>query len=72
MTNGAKHATDLACRVFTKTAEKIIVSAPTYMTTLQCLRQHGLNFVAIPQDDMGMRTDILQRRLESMRETPSR
>lgn len=67
VTNGAKHATDLACRVFTEPGDKIIVSAPTYMTTLQCLRSHGLTFVAIDQDEDGMRTDILEARLATMR-----
>ncbi|WP_305985582.1 PLP-dependent aminotransferase family protein [Roseibium sp. MMSF_3544] len=67
ITNGAKHATDLACRVFTEPGDKIIVTAPTYMTTLQCLRSHGLTFVAIPQDKDGMRTDILAARLATMR-----
>lgn len=67
ITNGAKHATDLACRVFSDPGDKIIVTAPTYMTTLQCLRSHGLSFVAMPQDDEGMRADLLEKRLKSMR-----
>ncbi|MEX0347432.1 MAG: PLP-dependent aminotransferase family protein [Rhizobiaceae bacterium] len=67
ITNGAKHATDLACRVFTEPGDKIIVTTPTYMTTLQCLRSHGLSFVAIPQDSEGMRTEILERRLATIR-----
>ena len=67
ITNGAKHATDLVCRVFTEAGDKIIVTAPTYMTTLQCLRGHGLNFVAVPQDEDGMRSDILEARLATMR-----
>lgn len=66
ITNGAKHATDLAARVFVEHGDRVIVSAPTYMTTLQCLRTHGSNFLAIPQDADGMRTDILERRLETM------
>lgn len=66
ITNGAKHATDLACRVFTEAGDKIIVTAPTYMTTLQCLRSHNLDIVAIPQDDDGLRTDLLEQRLETM------
>ncbi len=37
------------------------------MTTLQCLRSHGLTFVSIPQDDEGMRSDILENRLATMR-----
>ena len=67
ITNGAKHATDLVCRVFTEPGDAIIVTAPTYMTTLQCLRSHGLTFVAIPQDGSGMRTDLLEARLRTMR-----
>ena len=67
ITNGAKHATDLAARVFTEPGDKIIVSAPTYMTSLQSLRMHGLVFVAIPQDDDGMQTDVLAHRLATMR-----
>lgn len=67
ITNGAKHATDLACRVFTDPGDRIIVTQPTYMTTLQCLRSHGLSFVAVPQDEEGMRADLLEKRLTSMR-----
>lgn len=67
VTNGAKHATDLACRVFTEAGDKIIVTAPTYMTTLQCLRSHGLSFIAIPQDEDGLRTDLLEARLATLR-----
>ncbi|MEM9027558.1 MAG: PLP-dependent aminotransferase family protein [Pseudomonadota bacterium] len=67
ITNGAKHATDLACRVFLEPGDRMIVTAPTYMTTLQCLRGHDVSLMAIPQDDDGMITDILQRRLETLR-----
>ncbi len=66
VTNGAKHATDLAARVFLESGDRMIVSAPTYMTTLACLRSHGANFLAIPQDEGGMRTDILAHRLRTM------
>lgn len=64
--NGAKHATDLACRVFTEPGDRIIVTAPTYMTTLQNFRHHGLNLMDIPQDEEGMRADLLERRLETL------
>lgn len=66
ITNGAKHASDLAARVFLEPGDRMIVTAPTYMTTLACLRTHGANFVAIPQDQDGMRIDILERRLRTM------
>ena len=66
VTNGAKHATDLACRVFTEPGDRIIVTAPTYMTTLQNFRAHGLNFLAIPQDGEGMETAVLEKRLKTL------
>lgn len=66
ITNGAKHATDLACRVFVEPGDRIIVTAPTYMTTLQCFRTHGVNFLTIPQDGSGMQTDLLEQRLQTL------
>lgn len=66
ITNGAKHATDLACRVFIEPGDRMIVTAPTYMTTLQNFRSHGANFLAIPQDSEGMRSDILEARLQTL------
>ena len=68
ITNGAKHAADLLFRAFIDPGDRIIVSAPTYMTTLQCMRNHDANFIKIPQDNEGMRTDILERRLTTIRE----
>jgi 2-aminoadipate transaminase len=68
ITNGAKHAADLLFRAFIDPGDRIIVSAPTYMTTLQCMRNHDVNFIAIPQDNEGMRTDILERRLATIKE----
>lgn len=64
--NGAKHATDLVCRVFTEPGDRIVVTAPTYMTTLQGFRNHGLNFLEIPQDEEGMRADLLEARLTTL------
>jgi len=66
VTNGAKHATDLVCRVFTEPGDRIVVTAPTYMTTLQNFRQHGLNLMGMTQDEEGMRADVLQRSLETL------
>lgn len=66
VTNGAKHATDLVCRVFTDPGDRIIVTAPTYMTTLQSFRQHGLILLGMPQDEEGMRADALERRLATL------
>lgn len=64
---GAKHALDLALRVFMEKGDTIIVAAPSYMTALSIMKTHELNFLEIPQDDDGMLVDDLEQRLETMR-----
>lgn len=66
VTNGAKHATELAVRVFTDVGDRIIVTEPTYMTTLQTFWNHGLNLLAIPQNGEGLDADLLEARLETL------
>jgi len=66
ITNGAKHATELALMVFAEPGDKVIVTSPTYMTTLQCFRNHGVDLLGIPMDGAGMRVDILEGRLKTI------
>lgn len=62
--NGAKHGLDLVCRVFLEPGDRVIVTAPTYMTALSILRTHEVEFLAVPQDDQGMCADELESRLQ--------
>lgn len=66
VTNGAKHALDLACRVFVEPGDRVIVTAPSYMTALHILRTHEVSFLEVPQDRDGMDTAYLQRALERL------
>lgn len=66
--NGAKHGLDLACRVFVEPGDKVVVTAPTYMTALTILRTHEVEFWAIPQDENGIQTDSLEHRLVTAKE----
>ena len=63
VTNGAKHAVDLACRVFVEPGDRVIVTAPTYMTSMNHMRTHGASFLTVPQDDDGMMTEVLEAKL---------
>ena len=63
VTNGAKHALDLACRAFVEPGDRIIVSDPTYMTALQIMRCHEAGFLAIPQDGEGLDAGRLETEL---------
>ena len=64
--NGAKHGLDLVCRVFLEPGDRVIVSAPTYMTALSILRTHEVAFVPVGQDDQGMKVDELEATLQAM------
>ncbi|MCY4541056.1 MAG: PLP-dependent aminotransferase family protein [Rhodobacteraceae bacterium] len=66
VTNGAKHALDLACRAFVEPGDRIIVSRPTYMTALINMRLHGAVFLEVPQDEQGLDATFLERELERL------
>ncbi len=66
VTNGAKHALDLACRTFVEAGDRIIVTDPTYMTALQIMRNHGIGFLAVPQDADGLDADRLEAELRRL------
>tara|TARA_B100000686_G_scaffold48616_1_gene52001 strand:- start:3904 stop:5073 length:1170 start_codon:yes stop_codon:yes gene_type:complete len=67
ITYGAKHALELACRVFIEEGDKIIVTSPSYMTAIQIMRNHGVNFLSIKQDNEGLKTDELESELERLK-----
>lgn len=66
--NGAKQGLDLACRVFLDKGDMVIVTAPTYMTAVSILKAAEATFLSVPQDDDGIRVDVLTERLASRRE----
>lgn len=66
--NGAKHGLDLACRVFLEPGDTVIVAAPTYLTAVHILKDAEASFLSIPQDEEGMDTALLRRRLEERRD----
>ena len=66
VTNGAKHALDLALRTFVEPGDRIIVTDPTYMTALQIMRAHGVGLLAVPQDAEGLDARRLERELRRL------
>ncbi len=69
VTNGAKQAIELACRVFLNPGDRVIVSAPTFATGLRIIRSHGAQFLVIPQDDDGMDVAFLEKELARLEAT---
>ena len=66
VTHGAKNGLDLACRVFIEPGDRVIVTRPTYMTALQIMRAHSVNFLDVGQDEDGLDTGELEAKLNRL------
>lgn len=63
VTNGAKHAIDLICRVLLDEGDAIVVTRPTYFTAIPIFRSFGVRFIEVPQDHDGLDVDTLETML---------
>ena len=54
ITNGAKHAIDLICRVLLDEGDAIVVTRPTYFTAIPIFRSFGVQFIEVGQDRDGL------------------
>ena len=59
VTNGAKHAIDLICRVLLDEGDAIVVTRPTYFTAIPIFRSFGVRFIEVSQDREGLDVDEL-------------
>ncbi len=67
ITNGNSQALDFICNLFTNPGDTILVEEPTYFLALRIFADRGLNLVSIPVDDKGLVTDVLKKKLESLK-----
>ena len=63
ITNGAKQAIELVCRLLLDEGDAIVVTAPTYFTAIPIFRSFGVEFIEIGQDEEGMDVAELADRL---------
>lgn len=74
VTNGAKHALELVCRVLLDEGDAIVVTAPTYFTAIPIFKSFGVEFIEILQDsegmDVGELSQVLTRRKAQGRKMP--
>jgi len=67
MTNGSSGAIDLIVRSLINPGDVIIAENPTYMGTLHNFRGVGADLAYVPMDEEGMRTDLLDELLTSLK-----
>jgi 2-aminoadipate transaminase len=64
VTNGAKHALELMCRLLLDEGDAVVVTAPTYFSAIPIIRSFGAEFLEVGQDDDGLDVAALAALLE--------
>jgi 2-aminoadipate transaminase len=71
VTNGAKHAIELVCRLLLDEGDSIVVTAPTYFTAIPIFRSFGANFIEVGQDQDGLDVHQLANRIDQLQRSGS-
>jgi 2-aminoadipate transaminase len=65
ITSGSQQALDLIGKLFINAGDRVLVEAPTYLGALQAFNVYGAEYVSVPIDEDGLRTDLLEEPLRS-------
>ncbi|MEL7590968.1 MAG: PLP-dependent aminotransferase family protein [Anaerolineaceae bacterium] len=63
ITSGSQQALDLLGKIFINRGDRILVESPTYLGALQAWNAYGAEYISVPVDEYGMRTDLLEEAL---------
>ena len=67
ITNGNSQALDFICTLFTSPGDTVLVEEPSYFLALRIFSDRKLNLVSIPVDNDGIITDVLKKKLETLK-----
>jgi 2-aminoadipate transaminase len=65
ITSGSQQALDLIGKLLINPGDRILIEAPTYLGALQAFNVYGADYVSVPSDVDGLRTDLLEKPLRS-------
>jgi 2-aminoadipate transaminase len=65
ITCGSQQALDLIGKLFINPGDRILVEAPTYLGALQAFSVYGADYISVPCDHDGLRTDLLEAPLRA-------
>jgi len=65
ITSGSQQALDLLGKLLINQGDRILVEAPTYLGALQAWNAYGPEYVTVPSDDFGMKTEALENALRT-------
>ena len=62
---GIEQALDLIGKLLINPGDRVLVEAPTYLGALQAFNVYGAEYLCVPSDEDGLRTDLLEEPLHS-------
>lgn len=65
ITSGSQQALDLLGKILINPGDRILVENPTYLGAIQAWNAYGAQYVTVPGDEYGMRTDALEAALRT-------
>ena len=65
ITSGSQQALDLIGKLLINPGDRVLVEAPTYLGALQAFNVYGADYVSVPSDEDGLRSDLLEKPLRS-------
>ena len=63
ITSGSQQALDLMGKLLINPGDSVLVEAPTYLGALQAFNAYGAEYIAVPSDNDGLRTNQLEEAL---------
>ena len=63
--SGSQQALDLIGKLLINPGDRVLVEAPTYLGALQAFNVYGAEYLCVPSDNDGVRTDLLEEPLRS-------
>ena len=63
ITNGSQQALDLIGKLLLNPGDRILVEEPTYLGALQAWNAYQAEYISVPSDDDGLRTELLEAAL---------
>lgn len=67
ITTASQQALDLVAKIFIDPGDTVIVEAPSYVGGLQAFQAFQANFITVPMDGEGIKTDVLEQKILDLR-----